>query len=256
MPGARNNFIGAALLSIVAGSLISAAATVEFEAASVKPSTNRANGNFTEIAPGGQRFTATNTPLKLLIMTAYDVNVRQILGGPAWLTSEFYDVQAKAEQPTTPAQIHLMLQDLLADRFKLRLHKETRELPIYILTAQKLHPNLRRHLSAGEPHIRRGIGGQTIFENVPIAQLTWFLSLRLERDVVDKTELTGSYDFELAWTPDLPSRGDGAENTPIPDPTAPSIVTALREQLGLKLTVRKGPVRVLVIDSVEKLSAN
>jgi bla regulator protein BlaR1 len=227
-----------------------------FEVASIKPSKNTANGNVTEIAPGGQRFTATDAPLKLLIMTAYDVNVRQISGGPGWLNSEFYDVEAKAERPASRRQIHLMLQSLLADRFNLMLHRETKELPMYLLTAETHQSKVRENRSGGEPHVRRGSSGQTVFENVPISQLVWFLSLRLRRDVLDKTGLKGNYDFELAWTPDVPSRGDGAESAPPPDPNGPSIFTALREQLGLKLTATKGPVEILVIDHAEKPAAN
>jgi len=91
---------------------------------------------------------------------------------------------------------------------------------------------------------------------VPMSQLTWFLSLRLGRDVLDKTGLTGNYDFELAWTPDLPWRSSGADSAPPADPGGPSIFTALREQLGLKLTSTKGPGAVLVVDSADKPSAN
>jgi|HubBroStandDraft_1064217.scaffolds.fasta_scaffold113087_2 uncharacterized protein (TIGR03435 family) len=233
-----------------------AANQLAFEVASVKPSKNTASPNLTEFAPGGQRFTATNTPLRLLIMIAYDVNVRQFSGGPGWLNSEFYDVEAKAEHPASREQVCLMLRSLLADRFNLRLHKETKELPMYVLTAEGYHSHLRENRSGGELHVGRGASGQTIFENAPLSQLTWFLSLRLGRDVLDRTGLKGNYDFELAWTPDVPSPGDGADSTPPPDPNGPSISTALREQLGRKLSATKGPVEILVIDHAEKPSAN
>lgn len=233
----------------------SAPGRLVFEVASIKPSKNTANGNVVEIAPGGQRFTATNTPLKLLIMTAYDVNVRQIAGGPGWLNSEFYNVEAKAEHPASRQQIHLMLQSLLADRFNLKLHKEHKELPLFVLTAENYQSHLHENKLGGEPHVRRGKSGQTVFENVPLFQLTWFLSLRLGREVLDKTGLKGNYDFELAWVPDVPARGDGADN-PVPDPNGPSVFAALHEQLGLRLTASKGPLEIVVIDHADKPSAN
>jgi uncharacterized protein (TIGR03435 family) len=106
---------------IVFGLAYSQSAPV-FEVASIKLSRNRTSGNFTDIAPGGQRFTANNASLKLLILTAYDVTVRQVSGGPGWLSFEVYDIEAKTERPASPQQIHAMLQALLADRFKLKLH--------------------------------------------------------------------------------------------------------------------------------------
>jgi uncharacterized protein (TIGR03435 family) len=227
-----------------------------FEVASVRPSTDRQHGNFTEIAPGGKRFTATNASLKLLVMTAYDINDRQVLGGPAWLNSEFYDIHAEAERPVNAQQIHLMLQTLLQERFKLSIHKKIEERALYVLTAGNYQSKIHQNRSGGKPHVGRGSSGQTVFENVPLFQLTNFLQLRLRRDVVDRTGLKGNFDFELAWTPDLPGRGDGPDSAPPADPGGPSITTALREQLGLKLTATKGPVEVLVIDAAEKPTEN
>jgi uncharacterized protein (TIGR03435 family) len=250
---------GPILLGLVtpthAQTIVSAPRRLVFDVASIKPSKNSANGNVVDIAQGGQRFTATNAPLRLLIMMAYDVNVRQISGGPGWLNSDCYDIEAKPERPASREQIRLMLQSLLADRFNLKLHKETRELPMYVLTAENYQSHLHENKAGGEPHIRRGRNGQTVFENAPIFQLTWFLSLRLRREVLDKTGLKGNYDFELAWIPDVPGRGDGADN-PAPDPTGPSVFAALHEQLGLRLTATKGPLGILVIDHADKPSAN
>lgn len=231
------------------------APALTFEVASIKPSKNTTNGNFFEIPPGGQRFSATNATLKLLILTAYDVSFRQISGGPGWMSSEGYDVEAKAERPVNREQLRLMLQSLLADRFSLKLHKETKELPVYVLTPENDYAHLRENKSAGEPHAKRGSSGQMVFEDVSMSQLASFLSLRMGRDVLDKTGLTGNFDFELTWTPDQPARG-GADTAPPPDPNGPSIFTALREQLGLKLTATKSPGVVLTVDNAEKPSAN
>ncbi|HTA41967.1 MAG TPA: TIGR03435 family protein [Bryobacteraceae bacterium] len=236
--------------------LPAAASQPAFEVASIKSSTDRQHGNVTEIAPGGERFTATNASLKLLLMTAYGVNDRQISGGPSWLNSEFYDIQAKAERPSSPEQVHLMLQTLLQERFKLRLHKTTEQQAMYVLTAEDYQSKIHENRSGVKPHIGRGSSGQTVFENVPMSQLTYFLQLRLRREVLDRTGLKGNFDFELAWTPDLPSHGDGPESTTPADPEGPSIATALREQLGLKFTATKGPVEVLAIDAAEKPGAN
>jgi len=105
--------LGWAAQSMYAQTGASTAGRLVFDVASIRPSKNTTNGNVVEIAPGGQRFTATNAPLKLLVMTAYDVNVRQVAGGPGWLNSEFFDVEAKAEHPASRQQIHLMQQRLM-----------------------------------------------------------------------------------------------------------------------------------------------
>lgn len=235
---------------------LSLAHAQSFEVASIKPSANKENGNFSEIAPGGRRFTATNASLNLLIVTAYDVSVRHISGGPGWMNSEFYDIQAETDRSASAGQIHLMLRHLLADRFKLALHRETKELPLYVLTVENRGSKLHENKSGDEPRVKRVTVGRFVFEGVPLAQLTWFLSLRLGRDVLDQTGLKGNYDFELAWTPDVQSRQDREEGALPPDPNGPSISTALREQLGLKLAATKGPVEILVIDHAERPSAN
>jgi uncharacterized protein (TIGR03435 family) len=228
-----------------------------FEVASIKPNKTGAGPDSIAIAPGGQRFTATNTSLKLLVIIAYDaVNDRRVSGGPGWVNSEHYDIDAKADRSASPQEIHRMLQNLLEDRFKLKLHHETKETPVYVLTAVDYQPHFRENPSGGPPHpFRRGSDGQTIFENSPISQLAYFLDRRLDREVIDQTGLKGNYDFELNWTPNLPSRGGDLPEGPAPDPNA-SVVRALREQLGLKLTATKAPMEMLVIDGVEKPSAN
>lgn len=233
------------------------AAPLTFEVASVKANKTGQRGG--SIGPaGGGRFTATNIPFKVLLATAYDINFDQISGGPDWLDSERYDVEARPERPSTAQQIHLMLQTLLTDRFKLVLRRETRELSIFALVLDKAAPKFRPHQGGAEVAfgIRPGDKGQVVFDGVPMSRLAWFLSMRLHRTVVDKTELTGVYDFELAWAPDEPQREEGPGSPPQPDASGSTIFTALREQLGLKLTSQKGPVEFLTINHAEKPSEN
>lgn len=176
------------------------------------------------------------------------------------MNADSYDIEAKAEHPASRQQIHLMLQSLLAERFNLRLRKETKELPMYVLTAENYRAHLRENASGGELRVRRGSNGQVVFENAPISQLTWFLSVRLRSEVEDKTSLTGKYDFEIAPMPTGPEAADHNPNSSVfmpPGSDGPSVFAALvREQLGLKLTATKGRVELLVIDHAEKPSAN
>lgn len=132
-----------------------AAKSLKFEVASLKPSEPGGRGGGIRPAPGGERYLASNTPLRLLIMVAYRVKAGQIVGGPAWMAADRYDMNAKAERPSSIEDLHLMLQDLLADRFKLQFHRATRELPVYALTVDKGGGKLRPHEagSAGDPWI-------------------------------------------------------------------------------------------------------
>jgi uncharacterized protein (TIGR03435 family) len=268
----------------------------QFEVASIKPNKSGDGRVMISMQPGG-RFTATNVPLKFLIRNAYQLQDFQIVGGPDWISSERFDVVAKAEasdqgdpfrgaKPGEPSRGQLMLRALLAERFKLEAHNENREMPIFALvTARsdgKLGPELQKSSTDCEaarsdgPGRGRGavpppgppqpgerpvcgiriapgnmsVGGSTL------AQFASSIGSFVGRIVVDRTGLTGMYDFNLTWTPDqVGSRPPGAPDplvngVPI-DPNGPSIFTAVQEQLGLKLDSQKGPVAVLVIDRVE-----
>jgi uncharacterized protein (TIGR03435 family) len=215
--------------------------------------------------PGG-RFATTNATLKILVAFAYDVPTHQISGGPKWLDTDNFDIDARtdATRPIPPgsegaAQIGLMLQSLLAERFKLSLHTEIRQEPVYELTVADGGPKLKKaRAEVGNPAVRLGLG-QLTGAGVPISMVARSLSQRLGRTVIDKTGLSGQYDFELTYTPDaVPTAGFAVPgpNTPTPDPNGPTIFTALQEQLGLKLQSSKGPVEVLLIDNAEKPDAN
>jgi uncharacterized protein (TIGR03435 family) len=261
-----------------------------FEVASIKRN-NSGDGNVSRgMQPGGMTF--VNAPLRQLIIAAYGVQPFQIIGGPAWLASDRFDVVAKADGAPPPEQMNLMLRTLLAERFKLVARMETREMPTYSLVKARedgrLGPGLKPASvdcgpagrgrggppppppgpppgggRAGGPVASLGGGcrvmiapGRIISSGQPIAQLGTLLGNQLGRPVIDKTGLTGGYDFEVSYMPEagrggLPTPPPGAPPLPAIDPDAPSLFTALQEQLGLKLESDRGPVDVVVIDSVE-----
>jgi len=261
-----------------------------FDVASIKPD-HGGTGLFMIRADTG-RFVANNATLKFLLQYAYRVKDSQISGAPGWIDSEHYDIDAKVDDSSADAQrkpdsedgaqqLRLMVQSLLADRFKLTLHHETKELPIYALIVARSGPKL--HESAvtpddnvplspsGPPNgpqarhsIRMGRGELSI-DAESLDMFADVLSRHVGRLVVNKTGLKGDYDFKLKWTPDegqgpmmaLPGGGPPRDAAPpSPDASGPSIFTALQEQLGLKLESQKGPVDTIVIDGVEKPSEN
>jgi len=174
----------------------------KFEVASIK-SAGTDNHRHWFPAITGDRFTITNGTLKVLIGLAYDVHDSQISGGPNWSDSEKYDLQAKAGSALTAPRMRLMLQSLLAERFRLALHRETKEEQIYELVVAKGGPKLEAAAETKTPgHLRAGKGQLTGIE-APILWLTQFLSENLDRYVADKTGLNGTYNFTLQWTPDM-----------------------------------------------------
>jgi uncharacterized protein (TIGR03435 family) len=236
-----------------------------FDAASIKPGDGYDGRIGLRIQPGG-RLSTTNTPLKMLINYAYDAN-NQVVGGPSWVESATFNIEARADSttpfPTGPEadeRMRLMLQFLLADRFKLSVHWDTREAQVYELGIAKGGPKLKAvDASAATPRMQVALG-HFIGTAEPISQLVRNLSQRLGRPVIDKTGLSGRYDFELTYTPDpgqMPAGGLLPQGgAPLPDPNGPSIFAALEEQLGMKLQSARGPVQVLVVDHAEKPSGN
>jgi uncharacterized protein (TIGR03435 family) len=256
-----------------------------FEAASVKPSDpGNPPGQGIRRQPGG-RFNTFNSPVRMLITFAYQIQGYQLVGGPDWITGERYDIVAKMEGDPPPVipgtgADHMMLatRTLLADRFKLKIHKETRELDIYALTMAKSGGKPGPKLiparggcspdefaggrgapppgSGGPPPVVCGIQqgpGRIRFGNYPLELFARSIAGRVGRAVVDRTGLTGNWEFELEFQPEVPQGQlpPGAAPPPV-DPDAPSFFTALQEQLGLKLDATKGPVEVWVIDSIER----
>lgn len=249
----------------------SAFAQKSFEVATIKPNAENDHRVMFRLLPGGG-FSATGTNLRMLIMQAYNVKDFQVTGGPGWLTSDRYDINAKAEASTerpSPETFRPMLQSLLAERFQLKFHKETKEMPVYALVAGKGPHKLKAaetQAGGGEQRQMMRVGrGQANLQGTTLAGLAQLLSQQLGRPVIDKTGIEGRFDVEMRWTPE-PGQGGGpfggappppgADAGPAVDSSGPTIYTAVQEQLGLKLESTKGPVEILVIDSASKPTEN
>ena len=264
-------------------------APIAIDVASVKPSDPAGCGEYPMIDNPPGRLNMQCVTVKLLVQMAYGVNGYQVSGGPGWIGSTRYDIVAKAvgyevgdkfggtnESTLTDGQrksrgelMGGMLLTLLAERFQLKAHRETKDLPVYVLAVAKGGSKLKDGGLAsdvsGGLRLGRGFLAGTQ-ETVPF--LVRALSQILGRPVVDRTDLKGKYDFELKWTPDQ-SSGNNALGEPqgpslavagsgalAADPNSVTIFTAIQEQLGLRLDSTKGPVEVVAIDRVEKASAN
>jgi len=232
----------------------SPSAKLAFDVASIKP--NSSGDRRTGMVPSRGRFLATNVTLRQLIQNSYLLQDFQIVGGPSWLNSARYDIEAKGNGGPGP-EFHVMVQSLLADRFQLRVHRETKKLPIYVLLLDKNGPRVKHATSCvGETSSTNPCGGFTmtprgdlIGRSVRMEQFVGNLSFLLHRTVLDKTELSETYDLDLHWAPDEATYSSlGGSGAPSLDSNRPEIFTALREQLGLKLQAQKGPVNILVID--------
>lgn len=226
-----------------------------FEVFSIKPSRNQGRPSALFL-PGGERFSATNAVLIALIMVAYDADPSQISGKALdAFRSESYDVEARAEHAVSREQMKLMLQASLADRFKLRLHRETKVLPVYALVVGKGGPKFREG-NGGAESGGRGSDGQYIFRNISMLHFALGLGKGLDRPIIDRTGLAGTYDFELAFTPEVAGQGDRNGRERGPNPGGPSLFTALQEQLGLRLESQRAPIEFLIVDHVEKPTEN
>jgi uncharacterized protein (TIGR03435 family) len=233
-----------------------------FDAASVKPNTSGTGGFSMGTSHG--RLTASNVPVRTLILKGFHAKDFQVTGGPGWLETERYDVVAKTENTSiSDNDLWLLLQPLLEDRFKLRFHRETKQLPVYSMTVAKGGPKMKPHVGDDEPTMsgRMGSGKASLAgTRTSMARLADTLGEHTDRIVVDSSGLKGAYDFKLDWAQEdshepaglsmLSSLQEGLGLA------GPSIFTALQEQLGLKLEPAKGPVQIIVIDSAEKASAN
>jgi len=274
----------AALMVLALTPVFGQSAKPTFEVASVKPAPPPAGGLFlTRMGGDPGRLDWASVTLKACLGFAYRVKEYQI-SGPDWLTAERYNLVAKVPEGASPDQVPEMMQALLAERFKLKLHRDTKEQPIYALVAAKNGPKMKESDpneaplrgpggpggGPGGPLGQRGRmmfrPGQLEAKQMTVANFAELLARFLDRPVVDMTDLKGNYDFKLAYTPDPrvmqrmtgggmpppggPPPGAAAEGPP---ESGPSIFTAVQEQLGLKLEGRKAPVETLVIDHVERV---
>jgi uncharacterized protein (TIGR03435 family) len=243
----------------------------EFEVASVKLHTSADQRTMMVAQPGG-RFVAVNVPLRHVIRAAFQLQDDQIVGGPDWLDTDRFDIEARAGgMPGAPSnELLAMLQSLLAERFKLTTHREMRELPVFALERIRRDgelgvglrptacPEIAIDLSRPKPcaNISTGFGSLTL-RGMPLTQFTQYLAPSVNRVVIDRTGLDGRYDIDLKWSPEpqAPALGP-ASAQPTGNPDRPSLFTAIQEQLGLKLDSTKGTVEVLVIDTLARPTPN
>jgi uncharacterized protein (TIGR03435 family) len=233
------------------GALFAAASLVlaqapSYDVASIKPNKSGSSSSGTSTQNG--QLTATNVTLRNTIRNAYDLQDFQIVGGPAWIDSDRFDIIAKAEvAPANMADRRLMMQALLAERFSFSAHHETRDMAVYDLVLARPDGKLGAGLRHVDCAIVKTCGNTNVTNAVlkasgrTLGDFSQTLSTIVTRMVIDKTGLAGPFDIDLTWSRDQAT-----------DTTQPSIFTAVQEQLGLKLDPSRGPVDVLVIDRVEQ----
>lgn len=233
-----------------------------FEVATIKPVNPEAKSGRYIVMQGNSRFVEKAYTLKLLIAAAYDLNPRTILGGPSWIESDHYDILAVTPgdvRPTHDEQMS-MLRTLLAERFSLAFHREQKEFSIYQLEVAKGGPKLSPSKAPDDPPaLVSTVHPDHVLLPARSASMRDFVSLLqravLDRPVVDKTSLSGKYDFDLHWTPDETQFGGSLPVAPA-DAGEPPLFLAVQDQLGLRLTATRGPVDALVVDKAERPSAN
>jgi uncharacterized protein (TIGR03435 family) len=264
---------------------VPAPAAASFDVASVKP--NKDGGpSSVRVTPGGT-LSVTNNNLRNIIRNAWNITNDQIVGGPDWLDSDRFDITAKASRPFSQDEARGMLKALLAERFGLVTHHEVRDLPVFVLVRARkdgtLGPQMKKSdldcaalfasvTAGGKMPERlpngnlpcgmsvRAAQGQVVGSPASMEQLTRNLVGGVGRIVVDKTELPGYYDFTITFAPESVGGAAAAAGplagAPAADPGAPSLFTAMQEQLGLKLEPGREPIQVLVIDRAERPAAD
>ena len=247
---------------VLAGTAAFAQDKATFEVATIKPSNSLGSHEHMSMSAGGM-FNATIT-VKNLIERAYGVRDYQLLDAPKWVESAKYDIVAKSDAIDDPSKMtpeqqdafiarqQGMLQSLLADRFQLRLHRVTKVMPVYVLVVAKSGPKLAPP-KAGETHrlYTQGPGKLACYGASMEEFAAELPDIGVSRKVLDKTGLSGRYDFSFHWTPE-----ESAADASPADSSGGSLFTALQEQLGLKLEPQKGPVDVMVIDHIDRPSEN
>ncbi len=228
-----------------------------FEVASVRLNTSGGNPQLRN-EPG--RLNVSNMTLKALMRYAYMARDFQISGGPAWFDSDRWDVIATAGPGVGDDERRKMMQALLVERFKLALHRETKEMPVYTLVAAKNGSKLQANTSGAAERIGIRMGGPGLMQmtgvNVPVLRIAQVLVDMVSRSVIDRTGIEGNFDFKLEWVPDpahMPLLNGARPEGP---PDGASLFTAVQEQLGLKLESTKGPVEVFVVERAEKATEN
>lgn len=255
---------------------------LKFDVSSIKVNRSGDNSMFVNILPGGG-FIARNATLRELVQAAYQFEFQlfQIVGGDGWIDRDRFNVDAKADGTFSPAETSVMVQAMLADRFRVVSRREARQLPVFVLTSlpgrrpQQFRPAaggcVPAPLGRGDPSAvdadarpRCGIHFDSGRDNalkmigvgVTLEQLAGRLQFYTQRVVIDTTRLGGAFDFELEFVPDRRRPGASDAGSPPPADAGLSLATALREQLGLRLDSERGPVNVLVVDHAERPTEN
>lgn len=234
-----------------------------FDVATIKPVDHDPKSGRYITMQGVNRFVEKDYTLKLLIAAAYNLNYKAIAGGPGWIESDHYDILALTPgevRPTHDEQMS-MLRSLLADRFKLTFHREQKDFSIYELEIAKGGSKLKPSTAPPDdpPQLISTVYPQRMLlpaRNVTMSDLVSLMQrAMLDRPVVDKTGLTGRYDFDLEWAPDETQFG-GEVPTASAEAPSPPLFSAIQQQLGLKLEATRGPIAAIVVDSAERPSAN
>jgi uncharacterized protein (TIGR03435 family) len=238
-----------------------APAPLAFEAASVKPApAPTGQGLRVSISQDKGRLTMSNVSLRTLLLRAYKTKDPQLVA-PDWMADARFDIVATLPAGATSEQVPAMLQTLLADRFKVTIHKDSKVMPVYALVVAKGGPKLKEAEGDTQMSVDASPRGRKMTGKTTMDLLCDSLSNMLDRPVNDATELKGTYELDLTWTPeDTDRRGlgpgrapEGSEAHPNDSPDAPSIFVALQEKMGLKLESRKAPAAIIVVDNAEKV---
>ena len=227
--------------------------SARFEVATIKPSpVDSTSGN---IRLGGHQVILEYKTIEEIVELAYQVHGEEVVGGPVWFRTQHFDISGVPDFDAVPdlPQLQEMLKDLLVARCGLTLHREQKEIPVYVLSVDEKGPRLSQSSAPaqGSPTQTGGHqGGERVrtFKNNSISDFILGMQTFMDRPIIDKTGLTGHYDFKLTWSPDDSSAGQ--------DNAGPDLFTALREQLGLKLKAEHGRAEILVVDAVQAPSAN
>lgn len=236
----------------------------EFEVAVMKPTVNTSAPGLIVHLPGERGYRGVNMPLMNYLNVAFQVRPDQI-SGPEWLVTENFDMEGKADRTCTADELHLMLQNLLLDRFHIELHRETKQLAGFTLLVDAGGPKLADH--DPEDHlmlpIQFGPGGERQGKNASMQYFAFYLSQQFGQTVVDQTGLKGQYDFTVKWgsdgpmmMPPPPPGSTGGAELMASAPSGLTVFEALRKQLGLRLDKGKVPTTQIVIDHIEKLAGN
>lgn len=231
-----------------------------FDVAVIHASSSQPGRGIVRPLPNGMGYHVENMTVKTMMSVMYRIPARQISGGPDWFGTALFDVEAKADGSYSLEQLHTMFQNLLADRFGLKFHVETKQGPVFALVVDKSGIKMKQDGDTGDLSIPITPLGPGDFagKKVPMSYLCWFLGQQVPEDprpVVDRTGLKGVYEFTLRFAPQLPP-GVPADALPPEVLNRPTLKDALREELGLRLDSETGPVQQYVVDQVQRPSAN